>query len=272
MAIDKQKRKGKAGKSQKKKTVDPFKRKEWYTIKAPALFQNRDICWSPVNKSTGTKSCVDSLKGRVFEISLADLQSNEDDNFRKMKFQVEEVQGKNCLTNFHSMDFTRDRLSYLIRKHQTLIEAHTEVKSRDGYSIRLFCIGFTKKRENQVKKTCYAQSSQAKAIRKKMCEVMIQETMKCDFKEIIKKFQTNNIGDMILKACKFIFPLQNVHIRKAVVVKRPKFDITRLMELHNEVKTGKSVPQKREKTKEEIEATNKLTAELSKQVHNVKTK
>lgn len=42
----------------------------------------------------------DGLKGRVFEVSLADLQQDEDQAFRKIKLRAEDVQGKNVLTNF----------------------------------------------------------------------------------------------------------------------------------------------------------------------------
>lgn len=42
----------------------------------------------------------DGLKGRVFEVSLADLQNDEDQAFRKIKLRAEDVQGKNVLTNF----------------------------------------------------------------------------------------------------------------------------------------------------------------------------
>jgi ribosomal protein S3AE len=58
------------------------------------------------------------------------------------------------------MDFTTDKLRSLVRKWQTLIEAHVDVKTTDGYLLRLFCISFTMKRPGQIKKTCYAQSSQ----------------------------------------------------------------------------------------------------------------
>ena len=74
----------------------------------------------------------------------------------------EEVQGHYCLTQFYGMDFTTDKLRSLVRKWQTLIEAFVDVKTADGYVMRLFCIGFTKKRQNQLKKTCYANSSQVK--------------------------------------------------------------------------------------------------------------
>jgi len=64
---------------------------------------------------------------------------------------VEEVQGKNCLTNFHGMNLTRDKLCSMVKKWQTLIEANVDVKTSDGYLLSLFCIGFTKKRQNQIK-------------------------------------------------------------------------------------------------------------------------
>lgn len=82
------------------------------------------------------------------------------------------MQGKALLTSFYGMDITRDKLSSLIRKWQTLIEASVDVKTTDGYLLRLFSIAFTKRRPNQVRKTSYAQSSQIRAIRKKMQEIM----------------------------------------------------------------------------------------------------
>jgi len=64
------------------------------------------------------KNANDALKGRVLEISLADLNKNEEYSFRKVKLRVDEVQGKNCLTNFHGMDMTSDKLRSMVRKWQ----------------------------------------------------------------------------------------------------------------------------------------------------------
>lgn len=59
----------------------------------------------------------DALKGRVFEVSLADLQ-NDEVAFRKFKLVSEEVQGRNVLTNFHGMDMTTDKLRSMVKKWQ----------------------------------------------------------------------------------------------------------------------------------------------------------
>ena len=176
----------------------------------------------------------EQLKGRVFELNLADLNKDEDHAFRKFRLQCEEVQGRYCLTQFYGMDFTTDKLRSLVRKWQTLIEAHVDVKTADGYVMRLFCIGFTKKRQNQLKKTCYANSSQQKLIRKKMRDIMTAQASSCELQELVNKFIPEVIGKEIEKACHGVYPLQNVHIRKVKMLKKPKFDLTKLLDIHGD--------------------------------------
>lgn len=259
MAIQKQAKGAKKGKKgQKRKITEPFQRKEWYQVKAPAHFKRNVFAWTPVNKTAGTKLSADSLKGRVFEVNLADLNENPQDGFRKMKYCVEEIQGRYCLSNFHGMDMTRDSVCMYIRKWQSLLECSVDVKTQDGYTIRMFCLGFTKKRDLQKKKTCYAQTAQVKQIRKKMMDIMTSHAQKSELKDLVHKFISGSIGKEIIKQCAPIFPLKNVVIRKVKVLKKPKFDVVKLMELHN----PKNAPV--ESRKEDDTATNKLTQEVDK--------
>jgi len=233
MAVGKNKKLGKkGGKLGKKKAADPFSRKEWYDIKAPSMFVNRVAGKTPVTRTTGTKVATEALKGRVFQVSLADLNSAEDLDYRKISLVGEEVQGKALLTNFYGMDMTRDKLNGLIRKWQTLIEASADVKTTDGYTLRMFALAFTKRRPNQIRKTSYAQSSQIRAIRKKMVEIMTAEASKSDLKSLVNKFIPEAISKEIEKACNGIYPLQNVYIRKVKTLKAPRFDLVKLMEMH----------------------------------------
>ncbi|GFQ86069.1 40S ribosomal protein S3a [Trichonephila clavata] len=246
MAIGKNKGLIKGGKKGvKKKVVDPFTRKDWYDVKAPAMFSVRNIGKTLVNRTQGTKIASEGLKGRVFEISLADLQ-NDEIAFRKFRLIAEEVQGRNVLTNFHGMDLTTDKLRSLVKKWQTLIEASVDVKTTDGYLLRMFCIGFTKKCANQVKKTCYAQHSQVRMIRRKMTEIINREVSSSDLKEVVNKLIPDSIGRDIEKACQGIYPLHDVMIRKVKVLKKPKFDVSKLLELHGDAggKSAASAPPK----------------------------
>lgn len=52
MAVGKSKKIIKKG--TKKKVIDPFTRKEWYDVKAPAMFTNRNIGKTLVNRTQGT--------------------------------------------------------------------------------------------------------------------------------------------------------------------------------------------------------------------------
>jgi len=246
MAIGKNKRLTKGGKKGgKKKVADPFSKKDWYDIKTPANFDVRTIGKTLVTRTTGTKIASDALKGRVFEASLGDLNKHDDeDSYRKFKFICEDVQGRNCLTNFHGMDITTDRLRSLVKKWQTLIEAQADVRTSDGYLLRVFCIAFTMKMRGQIKKTCYAQHTQIKAIRKKMVEIMTRDIAGSELKEVVNKLVPNSIGVEIEKVCRGIYPLQNVNIRKVKVLKKPKFDVARLMEMHGESYSSVTVDEK----------------------------
>uniref|UniRef100_A0A2K5DYE4 40S ribosomal protein S3a n=1 Tax=Aotus nancymaae TaxID=37293 RepID=A0A2K5DYE4_AOTNA len=157
MAVGKNKRLMKGGKKEaNKKVVDPFSKKDWYDMKAPTMFNIRNTGKTLVNRTQGTKIASDGLKGRVFEVSLADLQ-NDEVAFRKFKLITEDVQGKN---------------------------SHVDIKTTDGYLLRLFCVGFTKKRNNQIRKISYAQHQQVRQIQKKMMEIMTREVQTNDLKEV----------------------------------------------------------------------------------------
>ena len=120
--------------------VDPYTKKDWYDVKAPATFTVRNIGKTLVTRTQGkSKGCLcaqclisfppssssfsfpelasDGLKGRVFEVSLADLQ-NSDRSHRKFRLISEDVQGKQVLTNFHGMTLTTDKLRSLVKKWQ----------------------------------------------------------------------------------------------------------------------------------------------------------
>ncbi|XWS58321.1 hypothetical protein CRYUN_Cryun08bG0023900 [Craigia yunnanensis] len=216
MAVGKNKRISKGKKGGKKKAADPFAKNDWYDIKVPSMFNERNIGKTLVTRTQGTKIASEGLKHRVFEVALADLQKDEDQAYRKIRLRAEDVQGKNVLTNFWGMNFTTDKLRSLVRKWQTLIESHVDVKTTDNYSLRLFCIAFTKRWANQMR------------------EIMVNQASSCDLKELVAKFIPEVIGREIEKATSSIYPLQNVFIRKVKILKAPKFDLGKLMEVHGD--------------------------------------
>lgn len=213
-------------------------KKEWYKLIAPTIFSKKEIGHTLITKTQGTKIASEGLKGRVLEVSLADLNNNEDYWFRKMKLCVEDVQGYNCLLNFHGMDMTRDKLCSLIKKKQSIIEGNVDCRTTDGYIVRLFCIAFTRPQATQLKQTCYIKSAQARAIRAKMTSAMSELGTKGDLKSLVKELITSPIGEEIAKNATSVFPIKDCYIRKVKVLKKPKFDVTALMEWHSSDEKG----------------------------------
>jgi len=234
MAVGKNKKLSKGGKKGgKKKAGDVFLKKEWYDVKAPGMFSVRNCGKTLVSKTQGMKIATDGLMGRVLEVNLADLNNDDDQGYKKIKLCIDEIQGRNCLTDFHGMSITRDKTCMLIKKWTTLIEAWVDAKTTDGYVVRMFVLAFTKRRQDQVKVNCYAQTAQIRKIRKKMVAIMTEEISKCQLRDLVKKLIPDSISKEIEKQCEGIFPLKDCTIRKVKVMKKPKFDITKFMELHS---------------------------------------
>jgi len=68
---------------------------------------------------------------------------------------------------------------------------------------------------------------------------------KGDLKSLVKTLITADVGKDIESAAESIFPVQNCFLRKVKVLKKPKFDVTALMEWYNDegaaTDTGKPV-------------------------------
>merc|ERR1712232_994193 len=233
MAVGKNKRLTKSSKKGgKKKVIDVFKNKHKYEIRSPSYFQKRNVGNTICTKTMGTRIASDNLKGRVFSVCMADLKENEEEAHRLVKLRAEDVQDRRVLTNFYGIQLTTDKLRSLVRKWQTLIESNVDAKTSDGYVLRLFCIGFTSKRPNQAKKTHYAQASQIRQIRKKMIDIMRESVTSSELKQLVEKLIHNVIEKQIETATRSVYPLTNIYIRKVKMLKTPKFDLNKLMEVH----------------------------------------
>ena len=155
-------------------------------------------------RTQGTKTESDGLKRCISEVNLTDLQ-NDEVAFGKFKLITEDVQGKNCLTSFHGIDLTCDKMCST-KKHS--------------------------------KKTFYVQHQQVWQIHMEMMEIMTWGVQTSDLKEVVSKLIPASFGKDIEKACQSIYLLYNVFVRKVKMLKKSKFELGKLMELHGEVSSS----------------------------------
>jgi small subunit ribosomal protein S3Ae len=164
----------------------------------------------------------------------ADLAPNQDAfHWRKIRLIVDQTEGRQAITSFYGVDTTRDELCSLIKKRKTLIEAISDVKSQDGYVLRVFVIAFTRESANQKSKTNYALSSQQKIIRRKINEIITKEVAKANATQILNLFTSEVVEKKITKEISPIYPVKNVKVRKIKVIQRPNLDFNKLNEMHD---------------------------------------
>ena len=91
-----------------------------------------------------------------------------------------------------------------------------------------------------------------------MLNLLKTEAESNDLQGLVKSVIGEEFNKKVVKQTAHIFPLQNVYVRKVKVVKRPKVDMVKLMEMYKEV------PQEAAGAKPEDEAAkNLLTSEIS---------
>lgn len=243
MAIGKNKRLAKKGKGRKKK-ADAFEKKEWFRLKMPNIQGINKIShygWTPANKTAQGIHVQDRLYNRVCTMRVADLDPTpKADNPEvlttamniKLRIAKTNVQEGDVLLDFHGLELTRDKKCSLIRKWVTLVEAHADIKTTDGFVFRVFGMVLTKKQDQQCKKTAYAKTSQVKRIRAKMIEVMNNNLGEKSTKEFVGKL-LHDLGEKFKTEIQSIFPVKDCAIRKVKLIKRPaKEDMRRIEELH----------------------------------------
>lgn len=227
------------GKKVKAKTQEGFMvKKSTFNLTVPSVFTGAKVGVAVANKSHGTYHVLDSLRGRTFEVNQADLNTGATGQFfRKFKFSIDGLRGNDAVSRFNGMELTSEKIKSIPRKWHSLIQAETKVSTTDGYVLRVFTIAITKRKSKAVKKNCYATVAQAKAIRKIIFKIIEEETTSCDINEVVKKLMSETIGTRIEQEGLKIYPLQNCHVSKVKVLKKPKADESEL----DQRKTGKKV-------------------------------
>jgi small subunit ribosomal protein S3Ae len=167
-------------------------------------------------------SCAtDYVNNRVFEQSHQDLSQVVDHAYRIFRWKSVAVANEAVLTVFYGMRLTADKLGSLLRKYRTLIDAHVDVKTPDGYVLRLFSVAFTKK-INQ-KKACYAQQSKRKQIREVCKEAMKAAGESEPIDKLCVTIVNEDIEKQITAKCEPIFQVESVIVSKVKVLKAPAF-------------------------------------------------
>ncbi|VFV45171.1 40s ribosomal protein s3a [Lynx pardinus] len=141
--------------------------------------------------------------------------------------------------SFHGMDLTHDKMCFMVKKVQNMIEAHADVKTTDGYLFHLFVLVLLKKQQQQQQQQpdledllCSAPTGPPDS--EKDDKNMTQKVETNDLKELVNKLILDSIRKDIEKTRHFIYPPHDIFVRKVKMLKTTKSELGKLMELHSE--------------------------------------
>ena len=185
--------------------IDGWKSKEWFNIEAP-VYLNRAIVG---NTMAGDPSL---LMGRNVETTVGELTNDMTKNNTKVILRINNVVGDIATTDLVGHELTTDYVRSIVKRQTSRIDANLEVKTKDGYVIRVKPTCFTIKR---------ARSSQIKAIREVMIEIVKKRASETDFETFMQEAILGRLSAAIYRQAKFIYPLRRVEIRKTHVEAMP---------------------------------------------------
>ncbi len=194
-----------ANRTKARKVKDKWRSKEWYRVLAPDMFNN-----APIAETISDEA--EKVMGRVTEVTMQDITGDFSKMHIKLQFKVIEISGLDAHTKFVGHSLTSDYIRRLTRRKHSKTDGVFDVLTKDKAKIRVKPMAVTEKR---------IQVSQQQAIRRIMGDIIDKEAKKNLSSEFIRELLSGNISKSILKACKPIYPLKRVEIRKSEVLRFP---------------------------------------------------
>ena len=230
MAKGKNKKISKKAKTAKRGEKHPFLKKEWFTLISPAALKKTvPVGWTVCKKPTGTQVVSDFLRGRVAEISYADITDNARDVCKKVKMVVDEISGNICATSFYGFELSKEKIFAMLKKRQTLIEVYSDVKCADGVVLRIFLVLTTSRKPNQVRLNSYATHSTVRVLRKKLVSELLSYTITQSSDNFAYEAISGVLGTKLEKSASEVIPEVQLQITKVKTVKRGNVDLSKVL-------------------------------------------
>lgn len=198
-------KKGKARRAARQ-VRDRWRQKQWYTIRAPKLFNGREL-------GATLADDPEKLHGRTVETTLKDLTGDFSKMHVKIAFRVAGHRGNEAYTKFWGHELTSDYTRRLTRRKQSKVDDVVDVVTQDGYKIRVKPLIVTDRR---------CQSSQRRAIRT-LTRAEIQKAAKgVSMGQFIHDAVVGDLASNAYQQARKIHPIKRVEIRRTEILAEPE--------------------------------------------------
>lgn len=186
----------------KVKVIDKWKAKKWYSVKAPQLFETKEIC---------EVVAVDEAKllNRVVKASLMELGisgASQMAAYTSLRFRIKEVHGNDANTALLGHEISNSFIRTFARRGRSLIHQVVDEKTKDNDNIRLKIIAVTGARVSENTK-------------RNLRNIIVDECKKTiiekNFDEVIQDAIYGRISSRVYNRLKQITKMKRVEVRKS---------------------------------------------------------
>jgi len=184
-------RSGKSG-----RTVDKWKKKQWFNIIAPSEFDKKLLGETVAEKPK-------NVAGRIVKVDLGQLTGQRQKRHIGVLFKVEKVEGNNanCITLGHKI--SQGFINRLVRRRMSKVEVVQKVETSDGKTIRVKTISLSARKLSK---------KQKKNVGKKMREVVEKSIEKKPFAQVSQEIIFGVVASKLFKQLTKIVPIRRVEI------------------------------------------------------------
>ncbi|KSW11319.1 30S ribosomal protein S3Ae [Pyrodictium occultum] len=189
------------------RTRDKWRLKKWYEVVAPQVFGSVTLGTTPADDPR-------KLIGRVMETTLYDITGDFSLIHVHLYLQIIDVDEENlkAFTRFKGHELARDYMKSLIRRKSSKVQGIYNVTTKDGYGLRITGVVLT---------TYRCKTSQKRAIRKVMGDIIVKRSAEMTLDGLIKAMLFGQLANEVFEAAKKIYPLRKVEIYKSKLLTVP---------------------------------------------------
>jgi small subunit ribosomal protein S3Ae len=181
----------------RRKTVDKWKKKKWYTITASKIFNKKPLGETPVEKPV-------NLIGRTMNVTLDVLTGQRARRDVTVSFKTIDVQGQTITTKVSKFVVNKGALSRTIRRRNSKVSLVEKIPVKGGEArVNIVVVTANKATQNQKTGIRAIISEQSKILNGK------------DFEDVVKELLLGGFGNDLFKKSAKVYPVKKVIIAKA---------------------------------------------------------
>ncbi len=183
--------------------VKKAKAKEWFTIIAPPMFEEREI-------GKTMTSDPNTLIGRRITTSMMELSTDVSKYYIKFFFRISKINGNKAIADFDGSECLRDYISRMVLRRVRRIDTVQDLKTKDGIGIRVKGLAVISKK---------MKTSISKVMRSEIKEMIKDEVEKSTLEELVQNIISDEIKNKIFQSARKIYPVRNFEIRKTEIIR-----------------------------------------------------